>query len=404
MADDLRAEQPARALLGDELDADGLGAGEVARPGRRVDRGADEAVPGRLGLGLGQPGARHLHVADLRDRGADHAGERGVAAAEVDPRHPALLVGVRAQRHDHALAGQAVDRLDAVARRPHARHLGAHAVVDGDAARRAERDTGVAGQRDVGPHAQPEHDEVGGQLPAGRGVHARGPAVLVGHDLDDGVGQHQLDAKAAHGVGDERPDVGVEHADRGGRAVDDRHRKPADLAGLGDLETDVAAADDHDAAHVLGERGPQRRAVVEGLHAVHAGGVDARHRGPRGHAARGVDEVVERLGRTRGRVSRSRACTWRPARSMPIDLGAGADVDVVAPVLLGGPRHQLLLALDVAADPVGDAARRVGRGASPLERHDLQLVGPAPLARLAGGAHARRVAADDHQPAPWTST
>ena len=112
-------------------------------------------------------------------------------------------------------------------------------------------------------------------------------------------------------------DVGVEHADRGGRAVDDRHREPADLAGLGHLQADVAAADDHHPAHLVGERRPQRRAVVEGLHAVDARRVDARHRRPRGHAARGVDEVVERLGvlacRRRGR---GRA-PCRAARSIP---------------------------------------------------------------------------------------
>ena len=213
----------------------------------------------------------------------------------------------------------------------------------------------------------------------------------------------QLDAEPAHGVGDERADVGVEHADRGGRAVDDRHRQPAHLAGLGHLQADVAAADDHHPAHVVGERRPQRRPVVEGLHAVDAGRVDARHRRPRGHAARGVDEVVERLGvlacRPRGR-GRARV---RRVQVDPDHLGAGAHVDVVAPVRLRRPRDELLLALDGAADPVRDAARRVGGGAPPLERDDLQLVGPPPLARLARRAHARRVAADDHQPVHGTN-
>ena len=74
-----------------------------------------------------------------------------------------------------------------------------------------------------------------------------------------------------------------------------------------------------------------------------------------------------------------------------------ADPDVRA-VLLRRPRDELLLALDGPADPVRDAARRVGGGAPPLERDDLQLVGPPPLARLARRAHARRVAADHHQP------
>ena len=115
------------------------------------------------------------------------------------------------------------------------------------------------------------------------------------------------------------------------------------------------------------------------------------------HAARGVDEVVERLVVLPAGLELAGA----HGAGVQVDrrgLGADPHVDVVAAVLLGRPRDELRLPLDGAADPVGDAARGVGRGATPLERDDPQLVRAAPLARLARGAHARRVAADDHQP------
>ena len=145
------------------------------------------------------------------------------------------------------------------------------------------------------------------------------------------------------------------------------------------------------------ELGAQRGAVVEGLHPVHAGRVDAGDRRAHRHAARGVDEVVERLVVLPAVVEVAGA--HRAGVEVDADdLGADPHVDVVAAVLFGRPRDELRLPLDGAADPVGDAARGVGRGATPLERDDPQLVRAAPLARLARGAHARRVATDDHQP------
>ena len=80
-------------------------------------------------LGLGQPGAADLAVADARHRGADDAGERRVAAGRVDAGDAALLVGVRAELDVDRLLEQPVVRLDAVARREHAVVAGAALVV-----------------------------------------------------------------------------------------------------------------------------------------------------------------------------------------------------------------------------------------------------------------------------------
>ena len=194
------------------------------------------------------------------------------------------------------------------------------------------------------------------------------------------------------------PTSGIEGADGRRGTVDDGDVQPAHLAGLGHLQPDVAAADDHDALHVPGvQLGAQCGAVVEGLHAVDPGRVDPRHRRARRDAAGGVDEVVVRLVVLAPRVE---VAGPHGARRQvdPDDLGARAQVDAVAAVLLGSAGDELVHVLDRTADPVGDAAGRV-RGVAPaLEGDDLQLVGAATLARLARGAHPRRVATDHDQP------
>ena len=98
VADDLAAEQPAGAALGDELDADGLRARVVAGPGRRIDDDADDSEAGLRGLAGRQAGAGDLGAADLGRGGAEDAGEGGVAAADVVARDAALLVGVGSER------------------------------------------------------------------------------------------------------------------------------------------------------------------------------------------------------------------------------------------------------------------------------------------------------------------
>jgi hypothetical protein len=367
-ADDLRADQPAGALLGGHLHADRLRPREVAGARGGVDERGDEAEAGVARLLLREPGAGHLQVADLGDGGADDAGEDGVAAAEVDARHPALLVGVRAEGDDDPLPGQPVHRLDAVARRPDVGHQRAHLLVDRDAAGEPERDAGLLGQRHVRAHAEAEHHQVGRQAGAAGGVDGAGPPVGADLDLAHRLAEDEVDAHLPHRVGDVAADVGVEGADRGLRHVDHRDVHAAHLARLGDLQPDVAATRRRPRPPPAAvELGPQRHPVVEHLHAVHALGVDAR--APAGASAR-----------CRSRRPASRTARRTPARSQVAgadhaavevdadDLGAHPHVDAVGPVLLGGAADQLGLGLDGPADPVGDAAGGVRRGAPALER------------------------------------
>ena len=116
----LGAEDPPRAPLGQHLDHDRPGLGQVAGPSRRLDLADDVLQSGGDGLALGQAGAGHLGGAQLGDRGADHAGERGVPAAQVDAGHPGLPVGDGAQRDVDREAGHQVVGLGTVPGRPDA--------------------------------------------------------------------------------------------------------------------------------------------------------------------------------------------------------------------------------------------------------------------------------------------
>jgi hypothetical protein len=199
-------------LLRDHLDRDRPGAREVAGAGGRLGQRRDVAQPGPLRLGLAQPGPGHLEAAHPGDRGADHPGERRVPAADVDARHPALLVGVRAERDVHRLRGDPVDRLHAVTGGPDvAVRRGAHPHVGDDPAGHADLDAGVAGQRRVGPHAEPEHDHVRRDLPLG-GEHADRLAAGAGADLGDLLAAVQGDA--------ERADASATSAPTSGSSVD----------------------------------------------------------------------------------------------------------------------------------------------------------------------------------------
>ena len=229
---------------------------------------------------------------------------------------PCLLAWVPERDHD-PLAGEAVHRLDAVARGPHAVDLGAHAVVDGDPTGRSERDPGLAGELDVRAYAETRARPgrpaaCGPTRSARRRAWPSGPVSISATPSSSTSVMPIFRTASAM----KRADVGIERADRRGGAVDDRDVQAAHLARLGDLEADVAAADDDDPAGTGVEGGAQGGAVVEGLHPVHAGRVDPGHR--RAHRARcpwrrrGRRTARRTPGRSRGR---GRARCGRPGRS-----------------------------------------------------------------------------------------
>ena len=119
-------------------------------------------------------------------------------------------------------AGEPVHRLDAVAGRPHAVDLGAHPLVDRDAAAGAERDARRPWRgRRSGRTPRPRTTRSAGRVRPLCGVHRAGPAVAVGLDAGGAVAEDEVDAEPADRIGEEVADVRVEGADRGLRQVDD---------------------------------------------------------------------------------------------------------------------------------------------------------------------------------------
>ena len=104
-------------------------------------------------------------VRNLRDRGAEHTAEGGVPAAEVDAGHPALLVGVGAERVHARSPADPMEGLDAVTGGPHAGHRCALVVVDDDAAPVAHGDAGGDGQGGCRADPQPRTTTSAGSDP-----------------------------------------------------------------------------------------------------------------------------------------------------------------------------------------------------------------------------------------------
>ena len=77
-------------------------------------------------------------------------------------------------------------------------------------------------------------------------------------------------------------------------------------------------------------------------------------------------------------------------------LVAHPQIDTALAVLLGRTRDQQITGLDIATDPVGDAARRVGGVVAPLECDHLDVLPGATLGGR-GGRHAGSVSADHHE-------
>ena len=125
-------------------------------------------------------------------------------------------------------------------------------------------------------------------------------------------------------------------------------------------------------APVAGDRGPDRLAVVERLHAVHAGGVDAGDVGARPGTAPVPITSWSKPSPYSPPPSRSRTVTAPAVQVDPDRLAAAAARRCPARELGHGPGHQVVGGAHHAADPVRDAAGRVRRVPAALQGDDLQ--------------------------------
>ncbi len=150
------------------------------------------------------------------------------------------------------------------------------------------------------------------------------------------------------------------------------------------------------AKRLTGRVGEELLRVVEGLHAVHVIVVDAREVGTDRHTSCRHERLVEPEPERAVEIDRVHLDLARVEVDRG-DLVPHADVDAV-PIAerLRCAGDELLEVLDLTADEIRDAARRV-RGVVPsLERHDLHV--RARLAHLRDGGHAAGVSADHNQP------
>ncbi len=284
-----------------------------------------------------------------------------------------------------------VAALGAVARRPHPGRRRGLPFVDVDGALHPELEAGVGGQRRVRRDADAQHDEVGADRP-----------VVGEHRLRLEAGDRhpaaQVEAVVDHRRGHQRTHLRIErpHGLRG--LLDDDRRAPPLDEGLGHLQADVAAADDHHALAAIGQAlrvVEQVGGVVQVLHAVDEGQVDAGQVRADGRAPGGDEQLVEAEAVP---VAVERAHLDLPGGQVDgRRLVPRAHVRPLLPVLLGRAGHEPFdAAVDHPAHEVGDPAGRVAGPRAPLQGDDLR-VGTA-LADPRHRGHAGRVAADDHHP------
>ena len=175
--------------------------------------------------------------------------------------------------------------------------------------------------------------------------------------------------------------------------------EPPPVRRLGDLQADVAAADDDDAADPSGvELGAQRLAVPKRLNSVDAVGVDAGDGGAGRHASRWPRPACRTARYCRGPVVGGAHDDPPRGQVDLLDVVPDAHVDA-EPVAehLRRPGDQTLARAYDRTDPVRDAAGGVGGEGPAFEGDDLQVVRASPPACLGRGAHAAGVATDDHQ-------
>ena len=162
-----------------------------------------------------------------------------------------------------------MERLDAIARGPHAVGARALTAIDTDPLARAELDARLFRECAVRLDTESEHHHVGEDRTVG-GLHD-----AIGEPSDGQLDAH-IDAHPAHRVLDGDGHVRVERGHHLWTRLDDRHTCTALYERLRQLEPDVAAADDHDVA-TLARPGlvQQLAGVVECLDPVHGRQVDA---------------------------------------------------------------------------------------------------------------------------------
>ena len=215
---------------------------------------------------------------------------------------PWRLAGPASGRID-LLAGEHVAHLDDVADGPDVRIGRAHLRVDDDAAARAER-RGPASlaSAGLGPHADGQDDEIGGEARAALGDHDEPLAVrprCAPARRRDAAARRCAARCSVTGAAISGSSGGITC----GSFSSTRHREPAMDQVLDHLQADEAAADDdRRAGAALGDPRADAARVGDVAHGEDAGQVDARQRRA-GSAPRPATAPARRSAPSRSRAA-----------------------------------------------------------------------------------------------------
>ena len=349
-----------------------------SRPGSwprcRRPRTANPARPASASL---KPGAGHLGVHDLGDGGADHAGEGGVAAADVDAGDPARACWPRCRGRRGPAAATPGGRLaqSPAAHTPSAlvcwRRSTRIAPADAERRGRPRRPASA-----LGATPRPSTHQVGGHRARG-GVHRPGleaarRSVAVRTSMPSR--RMALPTSGAHVGVEGAPSprsLPLDHGDLGAPAEER----------LGHLQADVAAADDDDVG-AAGARRPGRAGARRRRGSARRARGHRRCPGRSGRTGRAPvaeHELVEAEpeGAARGRGRAPRPCRRRGRWPMASWPDAHVDALLVAE-LLGRAGHQVVEARRRRRRPGTGCRRRSSWSSCPCSRATISRSGLAP--------------------------
>ena len=241
-AQHLRAEQPPRAFLDDELDHHRRRAGIIMRVAV-VARQAGEKTEARLRrLRAVEAGEAGRHVQHAHDGRAERAGISQLRARRVRAGDAALPVGRAGQRDARPRAGERVHGFRRVAHGVNVGIGGFHAAVGFHAAGHADFQAGGLGQFHFRLHADAQENQIRRAACCRRRIPRRRCVNRVA--LASGL---EIKIGAANLVLQMRGHVAVQQRQNVRIALDDRDVDAAMMKRLGHFQPDEPAADDHGA-------------------------------------------------------------------------------------------------------------------------------------------------------------
>ncbi len=321
--------------------------------------------PGRLQCLLIGSGAGGGKIEHAYDGGSERAAIRRRPTGDIvgdDSAHP---VGRASERDERPVAGDPIADFDSIADSIDRRVVGPQMLIHANAAAFADRQPCLAGELDLRPHAEPEHDHVGWQSLAilqdndGGG---RFLAILRRFEADDLLAKFERDPLLTQFGMNVGGHFRIKRGQDLSKQLGHGDAKTATMELLRHFQADIAAADDHRSFRiVLGNPFINARQVGDIAERECASAIDSRNRWNKRGGARREDQLVIAL----AVFAVSRQIAYRDLFCPPIDgndLAADTNIQVE-------DRPQALGSLDEQFPFVGDFAAQVIWQATVGERH-----------------------------------